>query len=53
VFTYRVYDEDGEELGKAAYTQRIKPGRRSGCRALEPCGWSTSSRLTRATTRGC
>jgi hypothetical protein len=26
VFTYRVYDEDGNELGEAAYTQRIKPG---------------------------
>lgn len=26
MFTYRVYDEDGEELGEAAYTQRIKPG---------------------------
>jgi hypothetical protein len=35
VFTYRIYDENCDELGKAAYTQHIKPGeliRLSGAR---------------------
>jgi hypothetical protein len=41
MFTYRVYAEDGSELGEAAYTQRIKPGETiwlSGARRVSVVG---------------
>lgn len=41
MFTYRIYDEDGEELGEAVYAQQVKPGETiwlSGARQVRVTG---------------
>lgn len=42
MFSYRVYDVEGNELKDATYTQMIEAGKRSGSQGLELCAFSTS-----------